>query len=111
MKPARARNCNGPSQAWRRRLCGRARRGSCACSRSLIGSSSLCRRDCSRLKAESKMPYQGGQRLTTTEQASKLGHLEVVNSPFVRNLVDQFEYPPTADVEPGKDIWREFSPV
>lgn len=57
------------------------------------------------------MPYQGGQRLTSREQASKLGHLEVVNSPFVRNLVDQFEYPPPADAEPGTDIWKEFSPV
>jgi hypothetical protein len=57
------------------------------------------------------MPYQGGQRLTATERASKLGHLEVVNSPFVRNLVDQFEYPPPADDEPGKDIWQEFNPA
>ena len=56
------------------------------------------------------MPYQGGQRLTATERASKLGHLEVVNSPFVRNLVDQFEYPPPADTEPAKDIWKEFNP-
>jgi hypothetical protein len=57
------------------------------------------------------MPYQGGQRLTATEQASKLGHLEVVTSPFIRNLVDQFEYPPPTDTEPGKDIWKEFSTV
>lgn len=54
------------------------------------------------------MPYQAGQRLTTTEQASKLGHLEVVNSPFVRSLVDQFEYPPPPDGEPGKEMWKEF---
>jgi hypothetical protein len=56
------------------------------------------------------MPYQGGQRLTTTERASKLGHLEVVNSPFVRNLVDHFEYPSPPDGEPGRDIWQEFDP-
>jgi hypothetical protein len=56
------------------------------------------------------MPYQGGQRLTTGERASKLGHLEVVNSPFVRSLIDQFEYPEPTEVEPGKDIWREFDP-
>ena len=57
------------------------------------------------------MPYQGGQRLTSTEQASKLGHLEVVNSPFVRNLVDRFEYPPPSDDAPGKDIWHEFDSI
>ena len=57
------------------------------------------------------MPYQGGQRLTVTERASKLGHLEVVNSPFVRDLISQFEYPEPADSEPGKDIWREFDPA
>ncbi|MGH3694274.1 MAG: hypothetical protein ACRDRX_09890 [Pseudonocardiaceae bacterium] len=56
------------------------------------------------------MPYQGGQRLTATERASKLGHLEVVNSPFVRNLVDHFEYSPPDD-EPSKDIWQEFNPA
>ena len=56
------------------------------------------------------MPYQAGQRLTTTERASKLGHLEVVNSPFVRNLVEQFEYPAPPDDEPGKDLWHEFDP-
>lgn len=56
------------------------------------------------------MPYQGGQRLTTGERASKLGHLEVVNSPFVRNLIDQFEYPEPTESEPGKDIWHEFDP-
>ena len=54
------------------------------------------------------MPYQGGQRLTSTERASKLGHLEVVSSPFVRKLVDQFEYPEPSDDEPGKDMWEEF---
>lgn len=54
------------------------------------------------------VPYQGGQRLTSTERASKLGHLEVVRSPFVRDLIDQFEYPPPTEEEPGKDIWQEF---
>lgn len=56
------------------------------------------------------MPYQAGQRLTSTERASKLGHLEVVSSPFVRDLIDQFEYPPPAEADPGKDIWQEFDP-
>jgi hypothetical protein len=56
------------------------------------------------------MPYQSGQRLTGGERASKLGHLEVVNSPFVKSLIDQFEYPPQSDEEPGLDLWREFCP-
>jgi hypothetical protein len=56
------------------------------------------------------MPYQGGQRLTSAERASKLGHLEVVNSPFVRALIDRFEYPEPDESEPGKDIWCEFDP-
>lgn len=56
------------------------------------------------------MPYQGGQRLTAAEQASKLGHLEVVASPFVKALVDRFEYPEAEETEPGKDLWREFDP-
>jgi hypothetical protein len=57
------------------------------------------------------MPYQGGQRLTATESASKLGHLDVIHSPFVKGLIAQFEYPPAATDEPGKDIWREFDPA
>ena len=56
------------------------------------------------------MPYQSGQRLTATERASKLGHLKVVNSPFVRNLVEQFEYPAPSDGATEKDIWQEFNP-
>jgi hypothetical protein len=56
------------------------------------------------------VPYQGGQRLTSTERASKLGHLEVVGSPFVRDLIDQFEYPSPEEADPGKDIWQEFDP-
>lgn len=54
------------------------------------------------------MPYQGGQRLTSTEQASKLGHLEVVKSQFVKNLIDQFEYPASSTEEPETELWQEF---
>jgi hypothetical protein len=54
------------------------------------------------------MPYQGGRRLTGMEAASKLGHLEIVNSPFVKSLVDQFEYPSQPADELGQDLWREF---
>ena len=56
------------------------------------------------------MPYQGGQRITSTERASKLGHLEVVRSPFIKDLVDQFEYPVPVEEAPGKDLWMEFDP-
>lgn len=38
------------------------------------------------------MPYQGGKRLGM-ESASKLGHLEVINSKLVNSLIDQFEKP------------------
>lgn len=36
------------------------------------------------------MPYQGGKRLSG-ERASKLGHLDVIKSPLVNELIDQFE--------------------
>jgi len=36
------------------------------------------------------MPYQGGKRLGG-ERASKLGHLEVIKSDLVNELIDQFE--------------------
>src|SRR5262249_15117293 len=87
-----------------------APQGSCACLPSPTGSLSPSRRGCSRPEAEPDMPYQGGRRLTSTEQASKLGHLEVVNSPFVRSLIDQFEYPPLSDGEFGKEAWQGFDP-
>jgi hypothetical protein len=38
------------------------------------------------------MPYQGGKRLAA-EYASKLGHLEVINSELVNKLIKQFENP------------------
>ena len=44
------------------------------------------------------MPYQGGKRLSG-ERASKLGHLDVVNSDLVNELVAQFE-----DQEPAKIV-------
>ena len=36
------------------------------------------------------MPYQGGRRLSG-ERASKLGHLDVIKSELVNELIDQFE--------------------
>jgi len=56
------------------------------------------------------MPYPAGRRLTGTETASKLGHIEIVKSPFVKSLIDEFEYPPAAEDEQGPDIWQQFSP-
>lgn len=56
------------------------------------------------------MPYPGGQRLTSTETASKLGHLEIVKSPFVKSLIDEFEYPPVPEDQAGPDIWQQFRP-
>ncbi|MBK1672924.1 hypothetical protein CKO35_06315 [Ectothiorhodospira shaposhnikovii] len=44
------------------------------------------------------MPYQGGKRLSG-EKASKLGHLDVVNSALVNELIEQFEDQEPAQVE------------
>jgi hypothetical protein len=57
------------------------------------------------------MPYEGGDRLSATERASKLGHLEVVNSPFVKGLIDQFEYPPSDDSLPSNAPWVDVDPI
>lgn len=57
------------------------------------------------------MPYQGGQRITAGEYASKLGHLEVVNSPFVRQLIEQFEYPSSQQDQVNNPSWDEFDPT
>ncbi|MBB3230125.1 hypothetical protein [Halomonas stenophila] len=44
------------------------------------------------------MPYQGGKRLSG-ERASKLGHLDVVNSDLVNELIAQFEDQEPTQVE------------
>lgn len=44
------------------------------------------------------MPYQGGMRLSG-ERASKLGHLDVVNSELVNELIAQFENQEPAHIE------------
>ena len=52
------------------------------------------------------MPYQGGKRLSG-ERASKLGHLDVVNSELVNELIKQFE-----DREPAQiDSPANWQPV
>jgi hypothetical protein len=53
------------------------------------------------------MPYQGGRRLSG-ERASKLGHLDVVNSELVNELIDQFEDLEPAEVETAA-IWEPIN--
>ena len=53
------------------------------------------------------MPYQGGKRLSA-ERASKLGHLDVIQSELVNELIDNFEAPPQ-DSDGIADIgWQAF---
>lgn len=52
------------------------------------------------------MPYQGGKRLSG-ERASKLGHLDVIRSDLVNELVAQFENQAPQDVETPAD-WTGF---
>lgn len=52
------------------------------------------------------MPYQGGKRLSG-ERASKLGHLDVVKSDLVNELVRRFELPEPEQVDaPAR--WQSF---
>lgn len=55
------------------------------------------------------MPYAQGTRLPG-EAASKLGHLAVIESPWVRSLVEDFESAPPVDGDPSKTIWQPFDP-
>jgi hypothetical protein len=55
------------------------------------------------------MPYAPGTRLPG-EAASKLGHLAVIESPWVRSLVEDFESAPTAEGDPSKTIWSAYDP-
>lgn len=55
------------------------------------------------------MPYDRGGRLPG-EQASKLGHLEVVKSPFVKGIIDQFDYPDEPVGDGSAAPWTEFEP-
>ena len=55
------------------------------------------------------MPYSQGTRLPG-ESASKLGHLAVIQSDWVRSLVQEFEHakPPASD--PSQTMWNAFNP-
>ncbi|MCS7030930.1 MAG: hypothetical protein NZL92_05310 [Gloeomargarita sp. SKYG116] len=53
------------------------------------------------------MPYQAGRNLPG-ERASKLGHLEVLRSPLVQQIVENFEQPEAVDM---LDVaWESFPP-
>lgn len=51
------------------------------------------------------MPYAQGTRLPG-EAASKLGHLAVIESPWVRSLVEDFESMPATDGDPSNTTWH-----
>jgi hypothetical protein len=53
------------------------------------------------------MPYQGGKRLGM-ETASKLGHLEVIESELVNSLIEQFEKP-EQEIEEGQTPWKPMN--
>lgn len=53
------------------------------------------------------MPYQSGGRLPG-ESASKLGHLPVVSSPWVKSLVESFEKNDISNEDTSGTVWTEF---
>lgn len=53
------------------------------------------------------MPYHSTGRLAN-ETASKLGHLDVLNSQFVNEVVNAFELPEMTE-EAGEEVWVPFS--
>lgn len=55
------------------------------------------------------MPYRAGKNLPG-ERASKLGHLEVLKSPLVEQLVRNFEQPDAIDMLDGA-YWQPFPPL
>ncbi|MBI3778514.1 MAG: hypothetical protein HY274_06335 [Gammaproteobacteria bacterium] len=56
------------------------------------------------------MPYSQGTRLPG-ESASKLGHLAVIQSEWVKALVSEFEYSTKATTDPSRTLWTEFDPT
>lgn len=56
------------------------------------------------------MPYSQGTRLPG-EAASKLGHLSVVQSEWVRSLIDDFEQTKFMDADPSGTLWSVFDPT
>jgi len=56
------------------------------------------------------MPYDKGARLPG-ESASKLGHLRVIQSPWVQELISEFEYASAKPVDSSNTLWTEFDPA
>src|SRR5437899_10565913 len=56
------------------------------------------------------MPYSQGSRLPG-EAASKLGHLAVIQSEWVRSLVHEFELSPAPSTDVTKTAWTQFDPA
>jgi hypothetical protein len=56
------------------------------------------------------MPYGEGARLPG-EVASKLGHLAVIQSEWVKTLIDDFESTEARDSDPSNTIWQTFDPM
>ncbi len=56
------------------------------------------------------MPYAGGDRLPS-EAASKLGHLAVIESPWVQSLVKDFERAAVTDTDTSQTPWATFDPA
>lgn len=56
------------------------------------------------------MPYAQGTRLAG-ETASKLGHLAVIESKWVKSLVEDFESMHVLDGDPSQTPWAEFDPT
>jgi hypothetical protein len=56
------------------------------------------------------MPYSEGARLPG-EAASKLGHLAVIQSDWVKSLVSEFESSKRPATDPSNTIWTEFDPA
>lgn len=53
------------------------------------------------------MPFQAGSRLPG-ERASKLGHLDVLQSELVNKLIQQFEYPEPEDSDSSNTMWHSI---
>jgi hypothetical protein len=56
------------------------------------------------------MPYGQGARLPG-EAASKLGHLRVIQSDWVKELISAFEYTTAAPKDESNTVWSEFDPL
>jgi hypothetical protein len=55
------------------------------------------------------MPYEQGTRLPG-ESASKLGHLRVIQSEWVKELISAFEYTTSMPKDESNTVWSEFDP-